>query len=236
MNKGLTILVAILFIAVAVLGGLYVSANIKVKNAVSQAAQTQEASSEKAQAQETTEKADETPEADESAAAQDDSSRDTADLDFAAMPREYWFSAGAGGWSTLLKINDDGSFLCTFSDRDYKTIYYSVAEGRFSKPMKNDNDSYRIKIEEMTITNDTDKFNYYDEEAEYIESDIPYGINNTDVFIIYAPGTLLTQLPEDSRFWLHLDSEAEELPEGFYALYNPSEGYIFAGDESEGQE
>ncbi len=45
MNKGLTILVAILFIAVAVLGGLYVSANIKVKNTVSQAAQTQEASS-----------------------------------------------------------------------------------------------------------------------------------------------------------------------------------------------
>ena len=224
MNKRLTVLIAILFIAVAVLGGLYISGNLKAgKNEPDETAasaqdesETAKVTDEETQAQLTSESAYDTEEGAER-------------LEFVNMPEEYWFSSGVGGWSTLLTIKADGSFVCSFSDRDYKTIYYSVAEGSFSAPMNNDNGTCRIKIEEMKVTNDKSKFAYYDEEAEYIETGCPYGFENTDVFIVYKPGTPLSLIPEDSRFWLHLDEDVYELPEGCYALYNPSEGYIFIG-------
>ena len=59
--------------------------------------------------------------------------------------REFFFSSGAGGWCTVLYIDEDGSFEGNFRDSDMGstgegypngTLYYCDFKGRFTEPQK----------------------------------------------------------------------------------------------------
>lgn len=76
---------------------------------------------------------------------------------------EFFFASGAGGWSTVLYINKDGSFYGNYHDSDmgsmgegypHGTIYYCDFTGRFSAPVQVNDYTYSMQIEELTYARD----------------------------------------------------------------------------------
>ena len=151
-----------------------------------------------------------------------------ATLNFADMPTEFYFSSGAGAWGDIITLHADGTFEGVFTDHDYKVCYYSTYSGSFGEPVKVDEYSYSVEIQNLEVTNDREKALYDDDEAEYIEAE-PYGIENADRLIVYLPGTPLTELTEDCISWLHLNENAKAIPHDMFVLYNEAEGHAFTG-------
>ncbi len=151
---------------------------------------------------------------------------------FADLPESFYFSSGVGGWGTSLFVSADGSFEGVYSDNDYRTVHFNTYYGKFG-PMQRINDySYTLKIENLVSDNDLDKLGYYNEEAEYIPKDKPYGLENAKEMILYVPGTPVSTLSEECRGWAHLSAELTEIPSGVYVLYNQSEKYAFVGNKN----
>lgn len=144
---------------------------------------------------------------------------------------EFYFASGAGGWRTVLQIEEDGSFSGQFSDSDMGavgdgypngTYYVSDFEGKFGNPVMVNDYTYSMEIKEI----------HYQKEAGgeeiidgilYCYSDA-YGLTGADEMLIYLPGAPFKQLPESYQMWVRndmTDAEATELP--FYGLYNEKE-------------
>ena len=85
-------------------------------------------------------------------------------LDFSEFQdRWFYFASGVGGWRTVLQIKEDGSFSGTFSDSDMGstgegypggTYYFSDFHGKFSTPVKVNEYTYSMKIEEIGYENE----------------------------------------------------------------------------------
>ncbi len=162
---------------------------------------------------------------------------------FAALTgRYFYFSSGAGGWSTELQIDSDGTFAGNYHDSemgdigdDYPegSVYWCVFTGRFDELEKVDDFTYRMKLVSLE----------YDEEPEQekIEDNIRWisskanGLEDGETFYVYLPGAALSKLPEDYLRWVgyfDLESIAEtELP--WYGLYNINTGEGFSSFEYE---
>ena len=152
----------------------------------------------------------------------------SGDIRISDLPTEFVFSSGAGGWDTTLTIRPDGTFDGVYHDSDYMELYYSTFNGRLGQPQKTAEHTYLVKIEEFHVTNDQDKV-FYDESVQYIPSD-PYGLENTNELILYAPGMPVSEMPEDCRSWLiYYEKENNVLADGDYVLYNAQEGDAFLG-------
>ncbi len=123
---------------------------------------------------------------------------------------EWTFSSGAGGWSTDLRIQPDGTFTGTFHDSEMGetaeeypdgTVYYCEFSGKFSAVAQEDGNTWKLHVDELR---------YKDEvEQETIEDGIrfvatsSYGIELGDELTLYQPGTPLETLTESMRFWSH---------------------------------
>ena len=162
-------------------------------------------------------------------------------FDFAELKRlEFWFSSGAGGWATLLYVNEDGSFYGEYFDGemgaigdDYPsgTMYRCDFKGQFTQPVKVNDYTYSMQIREM----------FYEKEAgteeiidgvKYCYSDV-YGLEDAEDILIYLPGAPLEELPEDFRSWIgYYDLEqAQEKQLPFYALNNEVYQNGFVGND-----
>ena len=163
----------------------------------------------------------EQPEAQAPEERQDFSFADVAD-------REFYFSSGAGGWYTVLHIQEDGSFDGHYQDSDMGdigegypngTIYYSEFSGSFTEPERVDDWTYRFQIEEI---------NYPLGSGDEIKDGIhycyttAYGLDGAEDLYLYLPGKSTAELPEEYLSWIsYYDPESAEnegLP--FYGLYN----------------
>lgn len=153
---------------------------------------------------------------------------------------EFWFSSGAGGWSTVLIINEDGIFEGEYHDSDMGemdeeypkgTMYLSNFTGKFTKPQKVNEYTYSMKIESIELYKEPDTEEIKDG-IRYIYSE-PYGLNDADEILIYLPGASLQELPEEYRSWVgyyDLNNTSDtELP--FYGLYNVRPQYGFSSYE-----
>lgn len=145
--------------------------------------------------------------------------------------KEFEFSSGAGGWYTVLYINEDGTFEGNFHDSelgvtgtDYPngTIYYSDFKGTFTEPKKVDDTTYAFEIASIEYPCG------FGEEVKdgylYVYG-TAYGLDGAKELYMYLPGAKIADLPEAYRSWVgYYDIESmEETELSFYGLYNVKE-------------
>ena len=142
--------------------------------------------------------------------------------------REFYFSSGAGGWFTELRIAADGSFTGRYEDTDLGsvgeehpngTVYLAEFTGRFTAPEKVDDTTYVFKI---------DSIDYGDAPTSEIRDGVRYerseanGLVNAENFYMYLPESPLETLPEGFLMWVGYPTleGVQETELGIYGLYN----------------
>ena len=158
---------------------------------------------------------------------------------FEEMPENFVFSSGAGGWSTELKVEDDGTFTGAYHDSEMGitgenypngTVYICNFSGSFSDPVQTDDDTWSVKIDSLQ-TEGTEGEEYYEDGVRYIYAE-PFGLTGTDELQIFPMGTPVDQIPEGFLSWtgMYFDPETEDnLP--FYGIYNAAEECAFISME-----
>ena len=171
------------------------------------------------------------------------SDSDTKDENiFAIMPDFFYFSSGAGGWSTDITISEDGSFDGSYYDSDMGdtgegypngTMYVCDFTGKFDVPQPTDDEYiYTTKLLELTLR-DADKVGTteIEDDTRYIYTE-PYGFDDADEFLIYLPGASLSAMTEECLSWVDVRMESiERLPVDYYVLYNVGGAEAFNGME-----
>ena len=151
-----------------------------------------------------------------------------------SVPDNFYFSSGAGAWSTDLVLNDDGSFTGTFHDSDMGTdietypggtVYICNFSGSFKDFVKVDDYTWSMQLASLNYENETTE----DWEADgihYVASDA-YGISGGTVFYLYLPGHPWSTLPDGYKNWarMYTNSYGDAAPEtlGIYGIYNEVE-------------
>jgi len=150
---------------------------------------------------------------------------------------QWEFSSGAGGWSTELTINPDGSFSGRFHDSEMGeigdgypngTVYVCAFTGQMSGLEAVDGQTWRVKVDSVT-PDEAPGRETIDDGIRYVTSD-PYGVAADDEMLIYLPGTPLEGFTEEMRMWAHLPGEqdpAATLEDWF--LYSPKNDTGFVG-------
>lgn len=175
-------------------------------------------------------------------AASDETASEDADFTFADVSNlEFYFSSGAGGWGTSLKINADGSFKGSYHDSDMGdigegypngTLYWSVFKGNFSNPVKVDDYTYEFSMENIEYEDPVDTQEIKDETL-YVYTSV-YGLEDTDKFYMYLPGKKVDDFDSELMMWLGYYSEDDQNIDGlpFYAIHNVKQNYGFTSYEA----
>lgn len=131
----------------------------------------------------------------------------------------------------MLAIHADGSFSGEYFDGDMGvagegysgTMYQCEFNGQFTQPVKVNDYTYSMQINELNYVKEAGKEEIKDN-ILYVYSDA-YGLVGAKDILIYLPGAPLAELPEEFRSWVgYYDlsyTMDTELP--FYALYNVAE-------------
>ena len=163
----------------------------------------------------------------------------TADDIFGALNgKEFGFASGVGGWSSELTFANDGIFMGSFHDSDMGdtgdgysngTIYVSDFSGRFEVLNIINDHSVTLRLVESG-TSEPNGNEWIDDQIRYVASD-PYGIAGGDEFILYFPGTPMSELTDEGRQWYQMPRALsdEDLPQTLpcYGLYNVNEANAF---------
>ena len=167
--------------------------------------------------------------------------RDTQDkgegFSFADLKNvEFYFSSGAGGWRTVLTIDEDGNFSGEYLDNDmevgenYQGIAYQCKfSGQFTQPVKVNEYTYSVQADRITYEREAGTEEIKDGMLyRYVDA---YGLENVETVLIYLPGAPYAELPEEFRMWVrNFDGAGEadvKLP--FYALNNLADQSGFSG-------
>jgi hypothetical protein len=157
--------------------------------------------------------------------------------DLAGLP--FYFSSGAGAWSTAVEILPDGAFSGYFYDRnmgengtDYPngTMYECSFKGKFS-PLKKINDyEYSMKCELLTTAGTEGNEKIVD--GVKIITAGPYGFDNANDFLLFLPGKKIVDLPAGFLTWVHIypDNIDPAQTLAFYGLYNVGGEQGFRGE------
>lgn len=159
---------------------------------------------------------------------------------FETLPRTYMFCSGAGGWSTDLRLEADGSFTGRFHDSDMGTgdpekypggiVYICQFSGRFARPEKLDETTWSLTIESLELEHPADGTEEFVDGVCYIYSE-PYGLEGTETMTVYLPDTPVEGLSEEV-LWVArgpYDWQAtDEGTLGLTILYNEPQGSGFA--------
>ena len=164
----------------------------------------------------------------------------TAETLFASLADQFSFSSGAGGWSTELMINDDGSFTGAYHDSDMGdigddypggTIYISSFSGRFGDVEKVNDTTYSMHLKEIRLENEVGD-EWIEDDVRYVASE-PYGLDNADEIMVYLEGTPTADLPEEFLSWIAMPRAwGEDIPEVLpcQGLYNVAGQEGFSGE------
>lgn len=105
---------------------------------------------------------------------------------------------------TMLSLNDDGFFTGEYLGMEGRQaeptlVYQNEFSGQFTEIEKIDEYSYSLQLTTMNYTKEIG--------SEWADGHIPYqattanGLDNGQSFILYAPGTPVEQIPQDTRNW-----------------------------------
>ncbi len=157
----------------------------------------------------------------------------------------FEFCSGAGGWSTNLSVNPDGSFEGDYHDTDYGdigtgypngTVYLCSFYGKFGNYEKITDHVYEVMVDELTYDTEPDTEDI-EEGQRFIYTDA-YGISGTDILTVYLPGTEMEDLPEEYLEWITMTHFYTYLSDGGYerdlpmdlpfcGIYNEAEDCAF---------
>ena len=163
----------------------------------------------------------------------------TAESIFGALSgTNFRFESGVGAWYSELTFANDGVFMGSFHDSDmgdtgdgypHGTIYVSEFSGKFEVANIINGNSVTLRLVESTTAEPKGK-EWIEDQLRYIASD-PYGIAGGEEFILYFPGTPMSELTDDGRQWYKMPRALSdsELPQTLpcYGLYNVNEGDAF---------
>jgi hypothetical protein len=150
---------------------------------------------------------------------------------------DFIVASGAGGWSTELNIDEDGSFTGSYHDSEMGltgdsypngTEYTCSFSGQFSEPEKISDHVYRFNLKKLE--HDEAEQEYIDDGTKYITADA-YGIEDAKTIELYLPGADASDLPNGFTDWMKgVCSDDEYKPTlKIYGLYNIEEETGFAG-------
>ena len=161
--------------------------------------------------------------------------------DLAAL--QFEFCSGAGGWSTDFTIEKDGSFSGVYHDSDMGdtgdgypngTMYYCNFSGHFTNLTKVDDDTYEMSLADISYQNTVGDTEILDDML-YVYTDV-YGLEGTDTFRIYLPGTPREKLTEDEWFWIAAGNESETELTMTVIVNEPNEYGIYSYERSTASE
>ena len=125
-----------------------------------------------------------------------------------ALPLDLVFASGAGGWSTDLTLERDGSFTGVYHDSEMGstgpeypngTCYISTFSGRFGDIRQVDDHTWAITLEELTVR-ETPGEEWVEDDILYIASEV-YGLEEGKEFFLYSPETPTEGLDEEFLTW-----------------------------------
>lgn len=149
----------------------------------------------------------------------------------------FSFLSGAGGWSTDLILNHDGSFTGFFHDselgemgEDYPngTVYICSFWGKFTDVEQINDHAYKMHLPEVSTQNPEGE-EWITNGVRYV-THIPYGLEEGTEFVLYLPDTPISEVPEESLIWWpYLYSQNEEPKETLscYGILNTATNYGF---------
>ncbi len=160
---------------------------------------------------------DSTVKEEQDAAIAETGTEETTDFTFADLSkRQFEFCSGAGAWSEDFTIEKDGYFQGNYHDSDMGvtgegyadgTRYSSSYSGHFTDLTKINDYTYQMKLKDITYKDTPGKERIWDNtRVIYTES---YCLGGTDTFLIYLPGTPLSELSEEVRMWLSMGEQSE---------------------------
>lgn len=122
--------------------------------------------------------------------------------------RDFWFTSGAGGWRTVMTVNEDGTFSGKFSDSDMGDVGADYPKGS----MKISEFTGRLdnvqKVSDTAYTMTVSQLDYDPANATTIVDGVrevtaePYGIGLNDAITIYLPGQKVDRDDATFRMWL----------------------------------
>lgn len=154
---------------------------------------------------------------------------------------EFYYSSGAGGWATMLRINDDGSFEGHYYDSDMGdtgdgypdgTCYESDFTGTFAQPEKVNDYTYSMKIESMKADKEAGTEEIKDN-IRYCYTE-PFGFEDAEELLVYLPGSNTSDLPQSFVDWVSNADMIENDKLNSYGLYNEKGECGFSSYESTG--
>ena len=149
----------------------------------------------------------------------------------------FVFSSGAGGWSTQLNLQPDGTFTGHYEDMDMGdmgeenpngTVYVCDFSGSFSQPGKVDDHFWTMQLEYLSTQQEPGEVTYK-EGIKYVSAE-PNGLEQAREVWLYLPGAETKDLPEEFLSWA-TSAFSGEVPEQlpFYGLYSVGDQSGFVG-------
>ena len=153
---------------------------------------------------------------------------------------EWSFSSGAGGWSTDMRIAEDGSFSGEFHDSEMGeigegypdgTLYGCSFTGQLSILEQADEYAWKVRIDRLEMDG-TPGDESIDEGIRFVTME-PYGISEGDEMLLYLPGTPVDALTEDMQMWAHIafQEETTDALENWF-MYSEANESGFVGYEA----
>ena len=149
----------------------------------------------------------------------------------AGMPSNWYFASGAGGWSTEMTIQEDGTFTGYYHDWDayaedeesyprgsLQECYFT---GRFSSPERISD--YECRVVVVELTQDGTPGETFPRDGQQVTITTPYGIGLGDSFIIYLPGTPLNRIPPAYSEWAYVVDDGWHTRA--FAIYNMTDAF-----------
>lgn len=143
--------------------------------------------------------------------------------------REFLFCSGAGAWSTVLTIHEDGTFEGYYHDTDIGfteegnpngTRYVCNFSGQLTEPVPVNEYTYSAQLQTIQCEQEPGTEEIIDG-MKYIYR-TPYGLDNAENILFYTEGAPISELPEEYRSWVGYfdltNLKETELP--FIGLYN----------------
>lgn len=147
--------------------------------------------------------------------------------------KNFFFSSGSGGWSTTLSIGPNSTFSGVYHDSNMGvtgpgypggTVSYSKFSGQFKEVHQLNPNLYEMYIENLQYENPVGGSEIKENRKyEYSEA---YGISKNHRMAIYLPGTPISSMPEELRFYSSglIPEDSQTLP--VYVIQGDMEGFF----------
>lgn len=153
-------------------------------------------------------------------------------------PSNFVFASGVGAWSTMMNLNQDGSFSGSFSDSDVTagegysyTMYCSDFTGKFTEIKKLNDHVYSMQLTDLQLEQESGTQEIIDDCLKVYSE--PYGLVPGSEFYLYVPEVQSSELPlQVPEGWSGVEYSSND-PDLLtsYILYNIEGDAPFGGYE-----